>query len=207
MPTRANRKPAPPLLLGTCAVLLAACSGASPAPSPTTSLRTPVAVATSPSATPVPTPTLPEPAPSPTPPPEMARADEAGAVAAVTYFLTDLYRYTVTSQDTSAWLAMSHDECVYCRSTADAIVAERESNVVTTPGDLMVIDTRVDSPASLVFGVQLDVEIGPSVQHARSGEALAGIQGGQATMAAIVMWHSNRWLVRGVDVMNLERDD
>jgi len=188
------------------AALLVGCSpepGTAPSP-PTTSPRATASAAASPAPSPTPTPTMPAPAPSPTPPPEMSRDDEVGAVAAATYFLTELYTYTLTSQDTTAWLAMSHAECLYCKSVVSTVDAERAAEVITTPGSLAVTSNSAEASNPLVYGVKLDISVGRAVQRSRLGVVLGDVQPEEVTMGAVVVWQVDRWIVRGVDVLAAE---
>ena len=134
----------------------------------------------------------------------MSRDDEAGAVAAATYFLTELYTYTLTSQDTTAWLAMSHEECIYCGGVATAVEAERAASVVTVPGILVVRGATAETLNSLTLGVQVEVSVGKATQWSHAGEQIRELPAEAATMGAIVVWHQDRWIVRGVDVLATE---
>jgi hypothetical protein len=142
----------------------------------------------------------------PTPPPEMSSADEAGAIAAATYFLTDLYSYTITSHDTSNWLEMSHPLCIYCKSITSAVEAERAEGSATTPGAISVVAVHHELLSAASAGVKLDVRVGPAVKRSATGQLLGEAAQGSATMAAVLVWQSGRWLVRGVDVLPFGSD-
>lgn len=171
------------------AALLAACA---PDPSPAT---TPTAA--SPAATP--TPTLPTPAPSPTQPSEMSRDDETGAMAAVGHLLR-LYVYTEETQDTSAWEAMSHPECVFCRSVLDDVAARRGTHQVTYPATLVVTATTVEQINPLAYTVKLDVTTGPDALWSSTGSLLdpGAVEHGRMTL--VMVNQRNAWLVREVQL-------
>jgi hypothetical protein len=180
------------------AALLVGCSpdpGTVPS-SPTTSPR----ATASPAAAPTPSPTMPAPAPSPTPPPEMSRDDEAGAVAAATYFLTELYEYTVSSQDAGPWSALSHPDCIYCESVADSVNAERESNRVTAPGASHATLVHAESKGPLFYGVSIRVEAEADELWARTGDLLSVGEAFGGEYQVIVVRHGSQWLIRAIDI-------
>lgn len=142
----------------------------------------------------------------PTPPVEMSRDDETGAIAAATYFLTDLYTYTVTSHDTSGWIGMSHSLCVYCKTVSSAVSAEANEGATTTPGVISVVATRSEAFSALAFGAKLDVHIDRTVKRSQSGEVVGERPASEATMAAVVVRQGNHWLIRGVDVLPFGAD-
>jgi hypothetical protein len=131
----------------------------------------------------------------------MSHDDEAGAVAAATYFLTDLYEYTVISHDTSTWLGMSHSLCTYCESISSSVKTEADEGSATTPGRISVVATRSEAFSALAFGASLDIHIGPTIKLSMNGEVIGERSEANATMAAVMVWQDDQWLVRGVDVL------
>ena len=184
---------------------LTACSGPT-TPAPTT---TPAQASAPASATPAPTASVPSPTwppqvALPTPPPEMARDDETGAIAAATYFLTELYPYTVTSQDTTGWLAMSHDLCVYCASVADSVNSEASRGERTKPGAIKVTRQTVEEANPLSFGVKLDILTGADTHWSRGDQAGDSLPPHRVSLGIVIVWQVDRWIVRGVDVFSSE---
>lgn len=140
----------------------------------------------------------------PTPPPEMERADEAGAVATVTYFLTELYPYTVSSQDTDSWLALSHDLCVYCNSVAKSVRDEADSGLRTIPGVVEILSQSTEEANPLEFGVRLDISTGTDLRWSSTGAFIGKIPPHRVSLGVVVVWHIDRWIVRAVDVFSSE---
>lgn len=204
MPTSPTRQSLLRCAVGAALVALLAGCTAGASPRTTTPPELPSS-APAPTFTPSPTaaPTLPAPMPSPTPPPEMSRDDEAGAIAAATYFLTELYPYTVSSQDTVAWVAMSHPDCNFCAS-AENTIAELQSSgerAVIAPIRATLASWEELDPAR--FGVFLSVETGPD-ETWTDDDRLVGVGGvvtGEASIA--VVRQGDAWIIRGVE---LKRD-
>lgn len=192
-------------LAAVVALLVGGCSGdPSPTPGPTSAA---VDVVPTPSATPAlptpaPTPTWPPTVALPTPPPEMTRDDETGAVAAAKYFL-DLYTYTESSQDTGPWEAMSHPDCVFCKSIVDDVARMRADNKFVIPARIDVKSQRTMALAPLVYNVALDVATGPDEVRDLDGRLIdAGVvEGGLMTL--VVYFQDGSWLVRGVELEQL----
>lgn len=137
----------------------------------------------------------------PTPPPEMSRDDETGAIAAVTYFMTDLYTYTVVSQDTAPWGQMSHSLCNYCSGITTAVEAQRDAQVTTQPGQIVVTGVTSDSLSPLSYSVKLNLSLGRDLELSRTGAVLDDRPPKTVTMGTVAVWQVDRWLIRGVDVL------
>lgn len=185
------------------AALLVGCSpepGTVPS-SPTTSPRSTASAAASP--TPSPTPTMPAPAPSPTPPPEMSRDDEAGAVAAATYFLTELYPYTVTQQETSELQAVSHPDCKFCATTVHGVQSEISAGRVTHPGQTTVLSASAHELNPLAFEIQLEIAQAADTVWSTNGTQVGSNQRRELVLAVFVLWQGDHWILRGVDVLFL----
>lgn len=134
----------------------------------------------------------------------MARDDETGAVAAATYFLTELYPYTVTSQDTTGWLAMSHALCVYCSSVAESVNAEASRGEHTTPGAITIARQTVEEASPLEFGVKLEILTGADTHWSQGGRVGNPLPPHRVSLGIVVVWHVDRWVIRGVDVFSSE---
>ena len=101
---------------------LAACTGDDRAPTPAAT-SAPVEQTPSPTPTPTPTPTPVDPAAVPPERPSaMDTVDTAGAEAVAQYFL-QLVPYAEATGDIAALEALSHEECIFCRSVLDGVDA------------------------------------------------------------------------------------
>ncbi len=142
--------------------------------------------------------------PSPTPPPDMARDDEAGAIAAAVYFLTELYPYTVNSKDTDAWLAMSHPDCIFCASTVDTVEGLKLSGERAAIAPIRITSQSSEGIDPVRFGVFLAIETGPDRRFGADG-SLTGevpITYGKASIA--ITRQAGIWLVRGIELVPVE---
>lgn len=171
----------------TAALLLAAC-----APNPT---PTPTPTAPSPSVTP--TSLLPAPAPSPTQPAEMARDDEAGAVAAVDYFL-GLYTYTESTQETGPWESLSHPSCTFCKSVVNDIASQRAQGRVMRAQPMTVIGRSVKALAPVAYEIKVKVTKAPDALWSMDGHELDAGRDVGGTLDVIVIFQIDRWVVRAV---------
>lgn len=152
-----------------------------------------------------PTPAVtPPPATRPTPPPEMARDDEVGAMAAAEYFLTRLYPYTVSSQDTGPWREMSHADCVFCTSTLETVASLQADG-----GSIEVAPIRAMRPSQqrlspLAHAVFLAIETGSDVTRDRTGAISKTSTSGSGSASIVVVRQHDRWLIRGVELKKSE---
>src|SRR5450756_2482983 len=108
-------------LVGAAAMALvvgvvAGCSGgnAKPGPSATAASSAPTA-SPSPTASPTPDASV-----KPVRPAAMDQVNAAGAEAVAAYFL-NLYPYVYATNDLTEWKALSHAECVFCKSVIDNV--------------------------------------------------------------------------------------
>jgi hypothetical protein len=149
------------LLVGLGAgLLLAGCAG-DPVPEPT--------YGTPPVSTPTPTPT-PTGATAPERPADMDRTDEAGAVAAATYFM-ELYDYARATGDTSEWDAISSATCMFCTNVSAAL-----ADVYGAGRQLEGGRTLVDAARVVGFDAQLVSHV-VEVSYATEGAALVDSTG------------------------------
>ncbi|MBN9373956.1 MAG: hypothetical protein J0I40_00905 [Cellulomonas sp.] len=168
-----------------------------PAPIPTTPSGS---VSPSPSDVPTPTPTWPPQVALPTPPPEMSRADEAGAIAAASYYMTDLYVYTEMSQDTTRWRAMSHRDCVFCASILKDIAALQSEGQFTIVAPIRVSRISAQALSPAVFSVTIDMTTGPDEDFTKGGGSLGRTTEDSGTATVIVIRQGTEWITRGVDL-------
>ena len=104
------------ILAGTLAVGLSGCTTSATA-DPTAALTGAPPATLSPTPTPSPTPSATS-SPLPTRPAAMDTVTVDGAIAAVTYFL-ELVPYSLATGDVSQLNALSHPECIFCKSISD----------------------------------------------------------------------------------------
>jgi hypothetical protein len=136
----------------------------------------------------------------PTPPPEMSRDDEAGAVAAATYFMTQLYPYTEMTQETASWVAMSHQDCIFCKSILEDVATQRlvGRRAVIAPVRINRTSTQSVNPA--VFSVTLDMTTGPDEDFNAEGVSLGKTAADSGTATIVVVRQADKWLTRGVEL-------
>ena len=135
---------------------LAGCTGDDdPAPAPPT---TSAPAEVTPSSTPTPTPTPTDPAAVPPERPSaMDTVDTAGAEAVAQYFL-QLVPYAEATGDTAALEALSHEDCIFCRSVldgVDALVAAGQHHTGGLPSFAAVSALEVDPGAWWTVDVDL----------------------------------------------------
>lgn len=133
--------------------------------------------------------------PVPPPPADMARDDEAGAIAAAEYFLTDLYPYTLSARDAEAWLAMSDPGCEYCASLAKAVETMREADRTVTVTRPTVTNAEWRVVEAGLYYVRFRLTTGPSYYYSASGN-LDSQYPVTTGVAELNMSHGgDRWLV------------
>jgi len=125
-------------------------SGAKPGPSATTAFSAPT---TSPSSTPTASPT-PDVSVKPVRAAAMDQVSAAGAEAVAVYFL-NLYPYVYASNDLTEWKALSHPECVFCKSVIDNV--EKQVAAGTRTEGRLVTTERIDTVpiSSELFSVRM----------------------------------------------------
>lgn len=194
MPTRPARRDHRAGRLGTVVPLTVAALLAGCALDPAPAVTPPTA-----SASAAPSPTLPSPAPSPTQPAEMARDDEAGAVAAVAYVL-NLYGYTESTQDTTSWSAISHPSCKFCQGVLDDVVARRAAGQVARFGPLTVTSQKTLSASPLQYSIVVDVAAGPDSSWTTDGRLIDPGRVTTGELTFLMVFQIDRWLVREAQV-------
>ena len=130
----------------------------------------------------------------------MARDDQAGAVAAATYFLIELYPYTIASQDTVPWIAMSHQDCKFCASAVRTATGLHDSDLIVLVAPLRASHISFETVSPVAFSVFFDVETGPDRTYTMDGALTeeTSIASGKASVA--VVRQGLKWIVLGVDL-------
>ncbi|MFS0703413.1 DUF6318 family protein [Cellulomonas sp. 179-A 9B4 NHS] len=183
---------------GAALLLLAGCtpdSGPEPTPSATRATRS--ATPAQSSATPTPSPT----ATSPTRPAAMGTNDEAGAVAAAEYFLSDLYDYMYVSGDTTEWAALAADDCSFCNSVLSDVESMKTANHSDTGSAVEVTASRgaaINRGES--YSVWVTAAQSPSQRRDAHGAVVTEDAGGTYDLFLAVWWIDG-WVIRGVDVL------
>ena len=72
----------------------------------------------------------------------MSEVSPAGAEAAARYFLS-LYSYAFETGDLAELRTLSHPECIFCASLADAVTEQQTSGFRTVGGGLTVAQVEV----------------------------------------------------------------
>jgi len=127
----------------------------------------------------------------------MSRDDEAGAVAAATYFLT-LYSYTQSTQDTSAWVDVSHPDCRFCASVVEDVTDQRAKGRVTRAAPIEVHSASTEEISPLAFSVTLEVTTGPDDVYGADGELMERTTNARGRTTVWVVRQGAVWVVRGV---------
>lgn len=160
---------------------------------------------TSPSAAAAGTPSASESAaPTPTPPVLSDAAKQPtreGAVAFVEYFW-DAYNYGYAAQDPSYVQAISHEKCVFCKSTVDSITSGRRKRHTVTGGQVTLAEavaTPGDPAKGLVVNTIIDQGAWTVVSPGGTLVDRSPAEPNQRADAA-VLWVKDRWIVRGIDV-------
>ena len=134
-------------------VALAACSAA-PEPTQTGTVPAPPTSSETPTRTPTPTATTTSMV-APTHPPEWETGNNAGALAAATYFM-ELYNYVNATGDLTEWDAVSDPGCEYCAAVHDDVEGTYDAGGRFDGGEITVSGgTVVGFEESLrIHGVQ-----------------------------------------------------
>ena len=122
-------------------------------------------------------------------------------MAAATYFMTRLLPYTVTTQDTAAWQAMSHNDCIFCASTVQRTAALRKQHRTAEIAPVRVVRTSSEVVGPAAFGVFLDIETGPDLTFADDGSLVRRdpVTSGRASVG--VIHQGTSWIVLGVELV------
>jgi hypothetical protein len=130
----------------------------------------------------------------------MSRDDEAGAVAAATYFMTELYPYTISSLDTAPWQSMSHSECLFCRSVKSDVETLRSAGRIPIVAPIGIESTSIKMLNPLAFSVVLEITTGPDETFTANGTRLEKTTQVSGSATVIVVHQAGAWLTRGVDL-------
>ena len=148
-------------------------------------------------------PTSPEPGPTPWPEPmrpeAMERDDVEGAKAAAEHFL-ELFTYVHLTGDSEQWRAMSHPQCVFCRSVADEVEDLYAEGGHADGPTLHVVKADANPPREdyEFYSVRIEVNEGASNWFDAEGSVLEATEAGSFQIDFALMQTEDGWTVRGV---------
>ena len=187
-------------LVGAAAVALvvgvvAGCSGgnAKPAPSATTASSAPTA-SPSPTASPTPDASV-----KPVRTAAMDQLSAAGAEAVAVYFL-NLYPYVYATNDLTEWKALSHPECVFCKSVIDNVGKQVAAGHRSVGGLVSIESVSGVEVSDGFYSVQVAATQTPSIEYAPYGSRVDESPGSHSELKLVVLRSDSQWTVRGVQV-------
>jgi len=187
-------------LVGAAAVALvvgvvAGCSGgnAKSGPSATTAPSAPTA-SVSPTASPTPDASV-----KPVRPAAMDQVNAAGAEAVAVYFL-NLYPYVYATNDLTEWKALSHPECVFCKSVIDNVGKQVAAGHRSVGGLVSIESVSGVEVSDGFYSVQVAATQTPSIEYAPDGSRVDESPGSHSELKLVVLRSDSQWTVRGVQV-------
>lgn len=146
---------------------------------------------------------MPEPAPSPTPPSEMSDRDVDGAEAAARYMIGELYSYTLSTQDTRPWEAMSYRECVFCQGVLDRVADYEAAGHILESGAITIHEITVEKLNPQAYGATLRISQEPSrvwnVDGSPAEDPDAGYEG---YLHAVFYQEGDGWFLREAETLD-----
>ncbi len=130
---------------------------------------------------------------------------ELGAKAAAVWFLRDLYRYVLETNDTAEWERLSTEDCVYCGATV-SIARDNADNgyVGRQEAQTRVSVTRVEELNPLTYGVLIEVAQ-PEVQvYERDSTWVLAYPPNAGQLLLILNREGSDWLLREGEVFGSE---
>ncbi|MFH5823905.1 DUF6318 family protein [Georgenia sp. AZ-5] len=136
-------------------------------------------------------------------PEAMRRDDVAGAEAAAQYFL-ELYPYVYATGDLAEWEAMSHPECIFCRSVGEQVSDLHAGDGYQVGGrlDIVRVESRSPGDASEFYAVWIDASELRAERKDTTGNTLEIFEGGPVEFDFALSWDSG-WFVRGVEARSV----
>ncbi len=133
---------------------------------------------------------------------------ELGAKAAAVWFLRDLYRYVLETNDTAEWERLSTDDCEFCANVA------RHAERALGTGEVSRLDgssgarvKRVEELNPLVYSVLVDVDAFAIRKYSLDGEWLGDGDSADGQLLIVLHREGRDWIMRaaqyfapGVDV-------
>lgn len=116
------------------------------------------------------TPTMPAPMSSPAKPAAWSDNGEDGARAAAVWFVRDLYRYVLETNDVADWQALSAPGCAFCTKAAGHARSDASEGKVLRFGSFTVSVTSSTELDPLSYAVVAQVEQGRTTMLSLDGE-------------------------------------
>ena len=198
-PTTSRRALAGAAAVALVVGVVAGCSGGNAKSGPSASTA-PSAPTASPSSTPTASPT-PDASVKPVRPAVMDQVNAVGAEALAVYFL-NLYPYVYASNDLTEWKALSHAECVFCKSVIDNVEKQIAKGERSTGGTLEFTSTTANEVNPGVwYSAELRGQQNPWAVHDANGKLIdeQTVAKNHTFIFALVL-QDGAWLVREVQV-------
>ena len=134
----------------------------------------------------------------------MARADEAGALAAAQYFMGDLYWYMYATGDSTEWAALADDGCIFCSNVLSDVTNMVEADA-TDVGEAPTFEswhtTTIEDGKR--FTATVDA-VQPSSERVDSdGQVIDRSEGGRFELHFAIAYDTE-WSILAVDATPLE---
>jgi len=131
----------------------------------------------------------------------MATNDEAGAVAAAQFFMTELYDHMFATGDVADWSVLADDGCNFCNSVLTLVDEMNAAKQTETSEPTVVISsessTLVDGTR---FAVTLVAQQGASRRVDSTGTTVESSDGGLYSLNFAVAWVGD-WSMLAVDAV------
>ncbi|MCG2799037.1 MAG: DUF6318 family protein [Cellulomonas sp.] len=141
-------------------------------------------------------PALPEPVASPGLPEHWADTGERGASVAAVWFVRDLYRYVVETNDWAQWQALSEPGCEFCTNTTQAAQQGLADGTVERLTSVQVAVTRVEELNPLSYAVLMDYADGVTVVHRLDGTAVESFEPSRGQLLVVMHLVGTDWQLR-----------
>lgn len=130
---------------------------------------------------------------------------ELGAKAAAVWFLRDLYRYVLETNDTAEWERLSTADCEFCAGKVDmAAEYEADGREFRQDGDAQAAVTRVEVLNPLSYAVLVDFDQPAISEYARGGQWLEEYPGESSQILVILHREGPDWLLRAGEPFGVE---
>jgi len=131
----------------------------------------------------------------------MDQVNAAGAEAVAAYFL-NLYPYVYATNDLTEWKALSHAECVFCKSVIDNV--EKQVAAGTRTEARLVTTERIDTVpiSSGLFSVRMVASQQAAVVRGNDGSTVKETGSSRFGLDVAVLSTGSGWIIRGIQVQD-----
>jgi len=131
----------------------------------------------------------------------MDQVSAAGAEAVATYFL-QLYPYVYATGDLIEWKALSHVECVFCKSVIDNVGALHAKGGSDQGSEITFrsIQSR-EITAGYWYAVETALTEGPSVERDAAGQIVSERKAPKNFNMTLAITFVGKWAIRELDVV------